>query len=335
MRRNQILFSLLLLLSPASGWAEGREAFIARLSAEDQAESQEEPANPVQAKARADRRRRRIRQAKALLSRGEFRDPRSYDHAALLFQHGTRADDFLVARELAMLASFRRAVINGMPALAEDRYLVHLGHRQRFGGIYRGGALAPVQETGADAVTDALRLDFFQPPLAFAKSRGMEGLVQGDAMALILPRLQARLRPGVQGPDWLTDPSLSPATEVLESLRKRARDRAGRAWIRAEVLRLYREDKLFIPADYYWAADLLAATATGAGDLLLANELAALAVMRQHAAAWRVFARTWDAYAQAMGWRPRYGSRPSSRRADSVHSAVDRMIRRALGRYGC
>ncbi|NTV75983.1 MAG: hypothetical protein HGA66_17490 [Holophaga sp.] len=231
-----------------------------------------------------------------------------------------------MARELAMLAGFRRAVVNGLPALAEDRYLVSLGLPQRFGGTYRNGALAPVQETGANAVTDALRLDFFQPPLAFSKTKGLRGLAQGEAMDLILPRLQARMRPGAQGPDWLTEPALSPATPVLDGLRCQGRNAAGRAVIREQALRLYREDNLFIPADYHRVAELLAATATGAGDLLLANELSCLAVMRQHAPAWRVFATTWDAYARAAGQRQRYGSRPGSRRSNSVHSAVVKAI---------
>ncbi|NTV74360.1 MAG: hypothetical protein HGA66_09150, partial [Holophaga sp.] len=124
-----MLVSLLISLS-ARGRAESPDDVLARLCTADQAES----GAPLPDSTRAARRSQRIRQARALLARGEFQDPRSYDHAALLFQHGNRTDDFLVARELAMLAGFRRAVVNGLPALAEDRYLVSLGLPMRFGG---------------------------------------------------------------------------------------------------------------------------------------------------------------------------------------------------------
>jgi len=264
--------------------------------------------------------RQRRDPARALLREDRLVDAHSYDAAALIFQHGEAPDDLLVARELALLACFRKATYGNMPFLAEDRFLVRLGRPQRFGSQYRDRQREAVQEKGDSAVTDALRLDAFLPPL-LGRSRTPEE-ANAEAASGIMTRIRGRMRPDAKGPDWITDPARSPAAPLLAGLDIKE----DPARLRAKLLDLYRRDQFFIPGDYHRAAELLLVAAKDSSDLLLANEWAALAVMRLHGPAWRTFAESWDRFAQSIGQSPRYGTKPGSVPASTSPPAVLRAL---------
>lgn len=316
-------FILVFALLPLSAQSPDEE--MARLREADQAVRQgplpteEAPIRVLQAQELQRRDR-----ARALLREDRLKDAHSYDAAALIFQHGERLDDFLVARELALLACFKKATYGNMPFLAEDRFLVRLGRPQRFGSQYLNQHTRdqePIEEKGASAVTDALRLDAFLPPLHLGRSGTPEG-ANAEASGAIMARIAGRMKPDAKGPEWITDPALSPAAPVLASLDTKG----DPASLRARLLDLYRRDQFFIPGDYHRAAELLLAVAESPSDLLLANEWAALAVMRLHGPAWGTFARSWDRFAQSIGQPPRYGTLPRSVPASTIPSAVARAL---------
>jgi hypothetical protein len=270
----------------------------------------------------------RLARARSLVNADGFQDAHSYDAAATLFQHSAQLQDHLIARELALVACFRRATYSGMPALAEDRYLVKLGQPQRFGAHFMGTGAdakpAPIQESGDHAVTDALRFDYLQPTLKQAKTEGLPFLQSGQAFSQALPRLRARMKPDAKGPEWITDATASPSAEELRKLESsKALDRPK---LRARILALYHEDKLLIPSDYRKASILLLSAAGCPQDFLLANELAAVAIMRLDEAAWKPFAESWDRFAQALGQPARYGTLPGQSMDPSVIPPVTRLL---------
>lgn len=300
---------------------------MAEIRASDQSDRNSSPPDTASIKALVEHDLARIKRTMALLKKDAFADAHSYDAAALVLQHGAVPENQLMARELALLACFRKATYNGMPALAEDRYLVRIGQHQRFGSSFSDGSLLPVEESGSNAVTDALRLDMFQPPLAFARTKGLKGIESGESMSLVMPRLQSRMRPDAKGPEWITSPMESPACRKLDGLGTEVLDAEGRAHLRGELLRMYQADAFFFPLDYHRAAELLLVCAEGPSDLLLANELAAVAIMRLHGPAWKVFAASWDRFSVAIGQRQRYGTQPGKAIADTVAPAVVRAIK--------
>jgi TPR repeat protein len=81
---------------------------------------------------RRDKQRRE--RVKELAGRGCLRNAENYSHAALVFQHGDRAKDFLQAfkwsKKAVELGDQRQS---SMMAMALDRYLVKSGDRQLFG----------------------------------------------------------------------------------------------------------------------------------------------------------------------------------------------------------
>jgi len=226
----------------------------------------------------SDRDSKRRASAKELIIADKLTTADDFDHAALLFQHGDQPDDYLVARELAILACMMGKYGN-MPALAEDRFLMSIGRKQRFGSQLNDTAKTDTR--GQFTVTDFLRSEYMLPPLAEA---GMPTPERSHKMVdVLIKRLE--LKKG-------------PATEPLAKAKS---DAAGRAL----VLKLYHENKLATPMDYLNAARILSA-AMDSNELLLANEFAALACMRRAPGAFPLFAQTWDKYAKSIGQPARY-----------------------------
>ncbi len=319
-----IPFILVFSLLPLSAQSPDEE--MARLRDADQAVRQgpmpTEKERILELQAQELQRRDR---ARALLREDRLKDAHSYGAAALIFQHGDSLDDFLVARELALLACFRKATYGNMPFLAEDRFLTRLGRPQRFGSQYLNQHTRdqePIEEKGANVVTDALRLDAFLPPLRVSRA-GTPEQANAEASSAIMARIRGRMKADAKGPEWITDPARSPAAPVLASLDAKG----DPASLRARLFDLYRRDQFFIPGDYHRAAELLLAVAQGSSDLLLANEWAALAVMRLYGPAWRTFAHSWDRYAQSIGQPSRYGTLPGSAQVPSIPPAVVRAMR--------
>jgi hypothetical protein len=79
-------------------------------------------------------RRKRVHQ---LLDEGALRTGRNFSDAAIIFQHGTQPDDYLLAHVLAMIA-VAKGDKNGreIAAVTLDRYLQSIGQSQIFGTQY-------------------------------------------------------------------------------------------------------------------------------------------------------------------------------------------------------
>ena len=211
-----------------------------------------------------------------------------------------------MARELAIWSAFH-GQSTSLPACAEDRLLLHLNRQQRFGTQYTRATVDPRKvDRGLWQVSESLRAEYFVPPLSLASKKG-----PGEALTEALPALQAfrqiRYRAGHGG--WETDPRKSDVRRQLARLNTMASGRFSPVRMRLTLEKLYRQGGLWLPADYSDAAELLLQSGKVPAHFLLANEWAALAVMRHHAPAWNVFARSWDRYAGCIGLPDRYGTR--------------------------
>ena len=117
----------------------------------------------------SDRRKR----AAEMISQGLVKTGEDHYRAAFLFQHGSSAEDYRRAHELALKAAdldYRAA--RWLAAATEDRWLVSQGKHQKWGTqarIFPDGRvnILPVDP----AVTDAQRVAMDCPPLADAPAR--------------------------------------------------------------------------------------------------------------------------------------------------------------------
>jgi hypothetical protein len=248
----------------------------------------------------APRDRARLFRARQIVVNAGRLSPQDLDSLALIFQHGERPEDFEVARELSIMA-FARGKFGSMPALAEDRFLAAIGKKQRFGSQFSWSAenrpvWKDLASEDAYSITDALRLDFLQPPLSAIKKRGLQAFQQPD------DRMFDRL---MQSRDskWQ---SIANSRALWSWFRKRKPSRFSPSDLK-KILALYRADKLRAPRDVYVAASVLGSFQTEP-SLLLANELAAYSLCRGYAPARSVFARTWDRLFAIWGRRPRFGT---------------------------
>lgn len=311
---------LLTLPARAQSPAVTSDAEILAMAQSDQADRAASPKDPADVVSQNRRDAARLARAKELVAEDAFKDPHSFARAGLILQHGRTPDDFLVSRELALLACFHKATYDSLPALAEDRFLVAIHRPQRFGGNHSSmgsDSLLPIEDHGDNAVTDRLREDCFMPSLALSRKDSPADAAKAG-MPAAMERLRARMNPQAKGPDWITNPAASGAAAELAGLEAKPASAA----IRKVVLGLYAADRLFIPADYRRAAALLLRNAANPEDLLLANELAAVAIMRLDAPAWRIYAESWDRFAAAIEQPTRYGTLPGTKRAGSIPPAL-------------
>ena len=116
-------------------------------------------------------RRARVRE---ILERGGLSQPQDYYHAAMVLQHGSEPEDFL----LAHILSSTSAVLGHEPgkwlsAAALDRYLQSLGQGQVFGTQYSKPSSDAewTQEPMSDIVSDDVRSIFSVPGRDAAKRR--------------------------------------------------------------------------------------------------------------------------------------------------------------------
>lgn len=135
----------------------------------------------------AERRRRTI----ALLRAGQLTTAQDFHDAAFIFQHGSTADDYLLAHLLAVEAIVRGDLSSKwISAATLDRYLMAIGRPQAFGTQYvgHGGNDADITQKPYDAglIPDAMRLDFCVPPLAEQKLN-LKEFQTGKYPAGILP----------------------------------------------------------------------------------------------------------------------------------------------------
>ena len=121
-------------------------------------------------KPRDDTRLARVRQ---LYAAGSLATGPDWLHAALILQHSDEVDDFLLAHEMcvAALAEGEKGA-RWLVAATEDRFLMGIGRKQRFGTQYEPGDKPGTFRLAATdpQVTDELRGAVGAPPLAEAKA---------------------------------------------------------------------------------------------------------------------------------------------------------------------
>jgi hypothetical protein len=145
---------------------------LARLFHEDQEDRKPGPDGIDWAKVKP-RDDARLTRTRELYASGALRTGADWFHAAMILQHSGEADDYLLAHEMSVAA-----VVQGekdarwLAAASEDRFLMKIGRKQRFGTQYEPAAelgryrLAPTEPQ----VTDELRAVLGTPSLAEAKA---------------------------------------------------------------------------------------------------------------------------------------------------------------------
>jgi hypothetical protein len=134
----------------------------------DQGDRRAEPPPPGVVERDAWRRRR----VAELLDAGAVQEGEDFHHAAMVFQHGDRLEDYWRAHELAGRAAelgYRRG--RWLAAAAYDRWLMHQGRPQKYGTQYRVDGDRWVLHEVDPATTDAERAEWDVPPLAEARQR--------------------------------------------------------------------------------------------------------------------------------------------------------------------
>jgi hypothetical protein len=115
----------------------------------------------------------RLERTRALYASGALRTGPDWFHAALILQHSSDADDYLLAHEMcvAALALGEKGQAISLAAASEDRFLMRIGRKQRFGTQYEPAdepgkyRLAPTDPQVTDELREALRT----PSLAEAR----------------------------------------------------------------------------------------------------------------------------------------------------------------------
>ena len=141
---------------------------LARICEQDQADRKGElPLNL------GDRDRARRQRVTELIAEGALQTPEDYFHAALVFQHGDRLEDYWQAHEMA-----KKAAEQGHPtgrwlaAAAYDRWLMNQGKPQKYGTQYTAHGDGPYRLWDVDpTTTDEERAAWNVPPLAEALRR--------------------------------------------------------------------------------------------------------------------------------------------------------------------
>ena len=115
----------------------------------------------------------RLARTRELYASGALRTGGDWFRAALILQHSSEADDYLLAHEMSVAAIAQgHKEARWLAAASEDRFLMKIGRKQRFGTQYE-----PAEEPGRyrlaptePQVTDALRAVLGVPSLAEAKA---------------------------------------------------------------------------------------------------------------------------------------------------------------------
>jgi hypothetical protein len=115
----------------------------------------------------------RLKRVKELYASGSLRTGSDWLYAALILQHSSESDDYILAHEMcvAALAEGEKGA-RWLVAATEDRFLRSIGRKQRFATQYEPAdkpgtfRLAPTDPQ----VTDELRAAVGVPPLSEAKA---------------------------------------------------------------------------------------------------------------------------------------------------------------------
>lgn len=148
-----------------AGWPTNPE--MKRLFEEDQSARQNPTKIDWKIVSRDDEGRRQ--RTKQLLNAGKLRSGDDFFHAAFIFQHGEKPDDYLMAHTLATIANGRGSRdATWIAAATLDRYLQSIGQRQIYGTQYRSMPNGGTTQDPYDKnlISDALRGVMGVPQLA-------------------------------------------------------------------------------------------------------------------------------------------------------------------------
>jgi len=117
---------------------------------------------------------RRLARVKEMYGSDGLKTGTDYWRAALILQHGSTPEDYLLAHEFCVAAlalGEKRAA--WLAAASEDRFLMNISRPQRFGTQFRseGPESRMTLYKLDDGVTDSLRAKLSVPSLAEAKAR--------------------------------------------------------------------------------------------------------------------------------------------------------------------
>lgn len=161
---------------------------LARIYDEDQGDRMPRGGKPIDWSVIGPRDRDRETRVKELYEAGSLRTGKDFYRAAMVLQHASRPEDYLLAHEFCLAALARGdQASRWLAAATEDRYLMNVGRPQRFGTQYRSdGPDRPVRlyEVGP-GVTDALRRELGVPSLVEARKKEamMEAMIKGQKPA--------------------------------------------------------------------------------------------------------------------------------------------------------
>jgi hypothetical protein len=163
-------------VSPQSA-GETSSAEMERLFEEDQADRTPAPGKSIDWEKVGMRDEARERRVKELIHSGALRTGADYFHAAMVLQHASEPDDYLLAHDLCVIA-IGKGEHRGkwLAAASLDRFLMAIGRQQRFGTqfisrrSFHPPKLAPVDPN----VPDHLRRELNVPSLEEARKREAE-----------------------------------------------------------------------------------------------------------------------------------------------------------------
>jgi len=116
----------------------------------------------------------RLARAREMARKGELRCPKDYSRAALILQHGSTPDDFLLAHVLSTAAAIGGETdAKWLSAATLDRHLQKIGQPQIFGTQYSFQGKNPwtMDPYHEDLLTDASRELFGVPRLVQQKKQ--------------------------------------------------------------------------------------------------------------------------------------------------------------------
>jgi hypothetical protein len=119
----------------------------------------------------------RQKRTKALLDAGALNSGDDFWHAAFIFQHGGKPEDYLLAHSLAIIAAARgRPDATWIAAATLDRYLQAIGQKQVYGTQYMSRPGQPTTQEPYDRalLSDALRTATGVPVQAEQEKRRAE-----------------------------------------------------------------------------------------------------------------------------------------------------------------
>jgi hypothetical protein len=184
--------------------------------------------------------------------------------------------------------------LGSMPALSEDRFLTNIKRLQRFGTQFAWAGertiLDPVDTRRPTAVTDDLRLSFLVPPLAISRKHGSQA--NQVAQKQVFAHIEER-----------RDPNHRPVGNAAVSAELRSLKAGDFATKR--VLFLYDRNGLVTDEDFVNVSRILMSS-KDSSELILAHELAMLALVEGDHSAGPLFESTWDAFVQSISREPRY-----------------------------